>query len=36
MPFHVSRCMSGIGSPYLTEVWVLAFSKIANTPAGVL
>jgi hypothetical protein len=36
MPFHVSRSMSGIGSPYVAEVWVLAFSRIVKTPVGVL
>src|ERR1700757_2895140 len=37
IPVHVSRCMLGIGALlYFFERWVSFFSKIVNTPPGVL
>src|SRR5216110_1788143 len=37
MPVQVSRCMLGMGALlYFFERWVSFFSKIANTPPGVL
>src|SRR5438093_4356216 len=37
MPVQVSRCMLGIGALlYFFERWVSFFSKIVNTPPGVL
>src|SRR5437660_11214629 len=37
MPVQVSRCMLGMGAlSYFFERWVSFFSKMANTPPGVL